>query len=183
MLAPVGAALGAWLVLGAFAEIAGAGPPRHAGRGRGRCAAPRNLPRADWGKALAHAGLGVTIFGVAAITAWAVEDIRVVQPGETLRRRPLRSCASTRVEHAPRPELRAPRPPPSRCCAAAARSRRSTPRSASIPCRAWRRPRRRSTAASPATSTSRSATRSRTAAGRCAPTSSPSPTGSGAARC
>ena len=42
-----------------------------------------NLPRADWGKALAHAGLGVTFFGVAAIGAWAVEDIRAVRPGES----------------------------------------------------------------------------------------------------
>jgi cytochrome c-type biogenesis protein CcmF len=35
------------------------------------------LPRADWGKACAHAGLGVTIFGIAGMTAWQVEDIRV----------------------------------------------------------------------------------------------------------
>jgi cytochrome c-type biogenesis protein CcmF len=80
-LAPVGAALAAWLVFGAFTEIAE--------RIRlGRAPLPEtirravNLPRADWGKALAHSGLGVTIFGVAAITAWATEDIRVALPGE-----------------------------------------------------------------------------------------------------
>ena len=80
-LAPIGAALASWLVLGAFAEIA---ERVRLGRPALAEAAParRNLPRADWGKALAHAGLGVTIFGVAAITAWAVEDIRVVQPGD-----------------------------------------------------------------------------------------------------
>jgi cytochrome c-type biogenesis protein CcmF len=81
-LAPIGATLAAWLVLGAFAEIAvrirlaGAPPGESLRRAW-------NLPRADWGKALAHAGLGVTIFGVAAITAWATEDIRVARPGES----------------------------------------------------------------------------------------------------
>jgi len=43
----------------------------------------RRLPRADWGKSTAHAGLGVTMAGVAAMMAWEVEDIRVVQVGET----------------------------------------------------------------------------------------------------
>ena len=80
-MAPIGALLAGWVVFGAFAEIAG--------RVRLGDAAPQealrrawNLPRADWGKALAHSGLGVSIFGVAAITAWATEDIRVARPGE-----------------------------------------------------------------------------------------------------
>ena len=83
-MAPIGAGLASWLVFGALDEIAE--------RARlGRAALPEtrrraaNLPRADWGKALAHSGLGVTIFGIAAITAWAVEDIRLVRPGETFR--------------------------------------------------------------------------------------------------
>ena len=41
------------------------------------------MGRADWGKATAHGGLGVTIFAVAAMHAWAIEDIRVVKVGET----------------------------------------------------------------------------------------------------
>jgi cytochrome c-type biogenesis protein CcmF len=41
------------------------------------------LPRSDWGKAVAHGGLGVTIFAVSAMLAWKIEDIRVVQIGET----------------------------------------------------------------------------------------------------
>ncbi len=82
LLAPVGVALAAWLVLGAAAEIAGRvrlgrGPLRDAWRRAG------NLPRADWGKALGHAGFGVTIFGIACITAWATEDIRAVRIGES----------------------------------------------------------------------------------------------------
>jgi cytochrome c-type biogenesis protein CcmF len=81
MLAPVGAALALWLVLGAFADVAGR---VRLGRGTPAESLRRawNLPRADWGKALAHAGLGISIFGVAAVTAWATEDIRVVRPGE-----------------------------------------------------------------------------------------------------
>jgi cytochrome c-type biogenesis protein CcmF len=41
------------------------------------------LPRADWGKAVAHGGLGVTFIGVALLTAWQTEDIRVARVGET----------------------------------------------------------------------------------------------------
>ena len=41
------------------------------------------LPRADWGKATAHAGLGMTVFAVAALTGWESEDIRVLQIGES----------------------------------------------------------------------------------------------------
>ena len=47
-----------------------------------RPARPPRLPRADWGKATAHSGLGITIFAVAALTAWQVEDIRVAREGE-----------------------------------------------------------------------------------------------------
>ncbi|MFM2355973.1 MAG: hypothetical protein RLZZ528_1709, partial [Pseudomonadota bacterium] len=74
-LAPVGAALGLWLVAGAAVDLAirAAYRPRRLLR----------LPRADWGKAIAHGGLGVTFVGIAMITAWAVEDIRVARPGES----------------------------------------------------------------------------------------------------
>ena len=82
MLAPVGVTLAAWLVLGSLTEVAervrlGRAP---FGESLRRAA---NLPRSDWGKAVAHSGFGVTIFGIACITAWASEDIRVVKVGET----------------------------------------------------------------------------------------------------
>jgi cytochrome c-type biogenesis protein CcmF len=82
ILAPVGATLGAWLVFGAIAELWTRG-----GRGDALSRLRRigRLPRADWGKAVAHAGFGITVFGVAALTAWTIEDIRVAQPGETWR--------------------------------------------------------------------------------------------------
>ncbi len=79
-LGPIGTALGAWVVLGAVTDL-------WARSGRGsiasRLARVTRLPRADWGKALSHSGLGITIFAVAAITAWSTEDIRVVKVGET----------------------------------------------------------------------------------------------------
>ncbi|SMY07952.1 heme lyase CcmF/NrfE family subunit [Flavimaricola marinus] len=76
---PVGVALGAWVVLGAVTDVW----QRTGREGFGkRLARLRRLPRADWGKTVAHAGLGVTIFGVAAITAWQIEDIRVAEIGD-----------------------------------------------------------------------------------------------------
>ena len=79
-IAPVGLALGAWVVFGAGVDLW-----TRTGRGdlAGRFGRLTRLPRADWGKATAHAGLGVTIFAVAAMTAWATEVIKVVQVGES----------------------------------------------------------------------------------------------------
>lgn len=79
-LGPVGVALGIWLVLGAFIDL-------YSRAGRGGIASKLGrmgrMPRAEWGKAVAHAGMGVTIFSVCAMLAWKTEDIRVVQVGET----------------------------------------------------------------------------------------------------
>ena len=76
-LAPMGIALGVWLIAGAARDLWG-----RTGQGGARLRRLANLPRADWGKAVAHAGLGVTFIGVAAMTAWSVEDIRVAQVGD-----------------------------------------------------------------------------------------------------
>ncbi|NND18880.1 MAG: heme lyase CcmF/NrfE family subunit [Silicimonas sp.] len=78
LMAPIGAALGAWLVFGAAVDLwTKTGTNLSAKVGRAL-----RLPRADWGRVVAHAGLGVTIFGIAAMTAWQVEDIRVAKEGE-----------------------------------------------------------------------------------------------------
>ncbi len=73
-------ALGVWLVAGAAVDLW-----QRTGQGReiatkfGRLT---RLPRADWGKALAHAGLGITFIGVGALVTYQIEDIRVAQIGE-----------------------------------------------------------------------------------------------------
>ncbi|WP_322889244.1 MULTISPECIES: heme lyase CcmF/NrfE family subunit [unclassified Yoonia] len=78
-LGPVGVALGVWVVGGAIADLW-----LRAGRDdlRTRLRRIRNLPRADWGKATAHIGMGVTVFAVAAMLAWEKEDIRIADIGD-----------------------------------------------------------------------------------------------------
>ena len=77
---PIGVALGVWVVAGAFTDLW-----VRTGRGdvASRFARLRSLPRADWGKVTAHSGMGITLFAVAAMTAWVTEDIRVVRVGES----------------------------------------------------------------------------------------------------
>ncbi|MEL6476747.1 MAG: heme lyase CcmF/NrfE family subunit [Pseudomonadota bacterium] len=80
---PIGMALAAWLILGVLVELVErSGYPRlAAGEALGRL---WRLPRADWGKAVAHAGLGLTVMGIAAVTAWEAEDIRLAEPGDVI---------------------------------------------------------------------------------------------------
>ncbi len=79
VLAPFGAVLALWLVCGAAADL-------WLRSGRGAWAAKlgrlRRLPRADWGRVVAHSGFGITIFGITAMTAWQIEDIRVTDTGQ-----------------------------------------------------------------------------------------------------
>ena len=80
LLGPIGVALGVWLVFGAAVDLWS----RTGRKGvSDRFRRLFKLPRADWGKALAHSGLGVTIIGICGLMAWQVEDIRVAQVGET----------------------------------------------------------------------------------------------------
>ncbi len=78
-LGPVGVMLGVWVVGGSLLDLwLRSGRDSLAVR-FGRL---RRLPRADWGKAVAHIGMGATIFGIAAMLAWEKEDIRVAQIGD-----------------------------------------------------------------------------------------------------
>ncbi len=81
-LSPIGVALSVWLVAGAAVDL-------WSRTGRGATAARFGrlwrLPRADWGKTVAHAGFGVTMFGVVALTGYQVEDIRVAEQGQPYR--------------------------------------------------------------------------------------------------
>ncbi|EEX16339.1 cytochrome c-type biogenesis protein CcmF [Citreicella sp. SE45] len=76
LMGPIGLALGTWLVAGSVTDILS-----RIGQTRDYRRLLR-LPRADWGKAVAHAGLGVCMAGIAGLMAWQQEDIRVAQLGE-----------------------------------------------------------------------------------------------------
>ncbi|MEM7423021.1 MAG: heme lyase CcmF/NrfE family subunit [Pseudomonadota bacterium] len=82
LLAPVGIALAAWLIFGVGVELAERAGVGRVGAGKwlGRLA---GLPRADWGKSIAHAGLGLSVMGIAAVSAWEIEDIRLARPGDS----------------------------------------------------------------------------------------------------
>jgi len=79
LLAPVGVFLGSWLVMGAAADLW-----LRSGRGAilAKLTRALRLPRADWGRVVAHAGLGITVIGISCLTAWQTEDIRVVNEGD-----------------------------------------------------------------------------------------------------
>jgi cytochrome c-type biogenesis protein CcmF len=75
LLGPIGMFLGTWLVAGAAVDL-------WSRTGKGGFARLKRLPRADWGKAVSHAGVGIVFLGVSGLMAWEQEDIRVVQIGE-----------------------------------------------------------------------------------------------------
>ncbi len=78
----LGVALAAWLIVGAMADVADRialfrRPAQAWQRARG-------LPRAAWGAAIAHAGMGVTIAGVAGM-GLATDTLIALKPGESTR--------------------------------------------------------------------------------------------------
>ena len=78
-LGPFGAMLAVWLVGGSVMDLwhrSGRGEFSQKIRRLGR------LPRADWGRAVAHGGLGITMVGIAGLMAWESEDIRVARIGD-----------------------------------------------------------------------------------------------------
>jgi cytochrome c-type biogenesis protein CcmF len=79
VLPALGFAAGAWLILAAATDIA----DRIAlfSRPRAVWARARGLPRAAWGAAVAHAGVGVTILGLAGM-GLAQEKLTLLRPGE-----------------------------------------------------------------------------------------------------
>ncbi len=80
--APIGIGLGIFIIAGSIWDVG----ERIARRGGGAIAIWRRgigLPRSAWGSALAHAGVGVTVIGIAA-TAWNIETIGIVRPGQSV---------------------------------------------------------------------------------------------------
>lgn len=81
-LAPFGMALAVWLVAGAASEIAWRIRLFSTPFGEAMSRA-RRLPRAAWGTALAHGGLGIAVAGIVGVTAWQSELITTLAPGES----------------------------------------------------------------------------------------------------
>jgi cytochrome c-type biogenesis protein CcmF len=80
--APLGIGLGVFLIASAIWDLG----ERVVGRASGAGAIwsrAVGLPRSAYGTAIAHAGVGVTVIGIAA-TAWATEDIAILKPGDRL---------------------------------------------------------------------------------------------------
>ena len=81
LLSIVMAGLAVFLIVGSFADIFGRVFVRGATGGLAWRRAI-GLPLSAWGTAIAHAGLGVTLLGVAA-TGWGVERIVTMHPGDS----------------------------------------------------------------------------------------------------
>ncbi len=79
-LAIPGVGLGVWVIAAAIAELFDRIRPLRPGR----LARAIGLPRAAWGMTLAHAGMGVTLLGIVASTAWQVESLQAMRPGESV---------------------------------------------------------------------------------------------------
>ena len=81
-LAPLGIVLGFWVAFGAIAELVdrsrlGRIPPMESWR---RLA---GLPRSAFSTTIAHFGIGVSVIGIVATSAWAGELITTLSPGES----------------------------------------------------------------------------------------------------
>ncbi|MCW2286482.1 cytochrome c-type biogenesis protein CcmF [Rhodoblastus acidophilus] len=104
VIAVIGAGVAIYLMTASFVEIWGRVFPqgfRKRANAFGRLA---GLPLSAWGAALAHAGLGVTLLGLAA-TGWGVEKITKVQKGETYQVGPY-ALQATSIEAAEGPNYR-----------------------------------------------------------------------------
>ena len=78
--AAVLAGLAVFLMIGSFVEIWGRIGARNLSSIFARAA---GLPRSAWGTAIAHAGVGMTMFGLAAVF-WGTEHIVTVRPGQAI---------------------------------------------------------------------------------------------------
>jgi cytochrome c-type biogenesis protein CcmF len=84
LLAPMGIALGVWLLLGTLIEWVERVklfrlPPRE------NWNRARHLPRAAYGMSLAHAGLAIAIIGMTGSSAWRVENVQAMKIGDSVK--------------------------------------------------------------------------------------------------
>ncbi len=104
VLSIVGVMIAAYLIVGSFVEIAG----RIFARGVSASVAlarALGLPRSAWGAAFAHAGMGVTLFGLAA-TGWGIEEVLAIRAGDNVKAGPY-EVRFLDVETKPGPNFRA----------------------------------------------------------------------------
>lgn len=81
-LAPLGLALGIWVIAGAVSEMAFRVKLFKADTSE-VLRRLRNLPRSAYGTAAAHIGVGVMVMGIVSTSAWQHEQITALKPGET----------------------------------------------------------------------------------------------------
>jgi len=98
----LGLALGGWLLLGAVLVLV----RRWWAAGGFSWRLVRTTSAATYGLVLAHAGLGVTTAGIAAMTGFAAEKILVMRPGDTAIAGPL-NVSMIGAEEVPGPNYRA----------------------------------------------------------------------------
>jgi cytochrome c-type biogenesis protein CcmF len=104
VLSILGVMLAAYLIVGSFVEIWG----RVFAKGVSASTAlsrALGLPRSAWGTALAHAGVGVTLFGLAA-TGWGVEEVLSLRSGDVVKIGPYEATIVS-LESRPGPNFRA----------------------------------------------------------------------------
>ncbi len=82
VMAPLGVGLGVFLVASSVFDIGERVVARASGA-RAMLSRALGLPRSAWGTAFAHAGVGLSVIGIAA-AAWSTEAIGVLKPGERL---------------------------------------------------------------------------------------------------
>ncbi|GGE94642.1 heme lyase CcmF/NrfE family subunit [Stappia taiwanensis] len=83
ILAALGFGLGIWVIAGAAAEILSRARFSQVGLSTGLRRLV-GLPGAAWGTALGHIGIGVTVLGLVAATAFQVEKVVTIRPGESV---------------------------------------------------------------------------------------------------
>ena len=80
-LAFIGAGVAVYLIIGSFVEVFGRIFPAGLFKSKNAFFRAKGLPLSAWGSAFAHAGLGVTLLGLAA-TGWGVEKVVAMKAGE-----------------------------------------------------------------------------------------------------
>ena len=79
VLSVAAAGVAIFLIIGSFADVAA-----RSFRGGGHVVSRAlGLPRSAWATAIAHAGIGLTLFGLAS-TGWGVEEIARMRPGQAV---------------------------------------------------------------------------------------------------